>query len=116
MMGRKLTRTILASLTVPAILHLAACASGLAQPQAGDALRAAERWPGVTLEQLAEGRSLYVARCAGCHNLHLPERYTPEKWLDLVPAMAVKARLSPGEVETIERYLYATSARVRDEK
>ena len=69
-----------------------------------------------TLQELQQGRALYVQKCAGCHNLHRPDEYTPEEWAMRMNEMTKDEDvvLSPGERELIGRYLMAASARVRN--
>ncbi|MCC7107992.1 MAG: cytochrome c [Deltaproteobacteria bacterium] len=96
------------ALGVAALLALVGCAT-LAQPGPVDAAFAAERWPGTTLDDLAQGRSLYVKRCAGCHALYRPERYPPERWAPHIDEMAERAALKAGERETLLRFLLTMS-------
>jgi len=64
-------------------------------------------------ERLAAGRALYVDKCSGCHNLHLPAEYTPEEWKGYVAYMTAEAKITPQEAQAISHYLAATSARNR---
>jgi len=105
-------------LPATAALALVACAT-LPHATLLDAQRAEKQWPGTTVAQLEAGRQAYVARCSGCHNLHLPEEKPPEAWPDTVAEMEKEARLQPGERELIERYLMTLSfarSLPRDEK
>jgi mono/diheme cytochrome c family protein len=70
----------------------------------------APRWPGTTVEDLARGRTLYVRRCSGCHNLVLPQAFPPEKWPKLVDEMAARARLRPAERDDVVRFLVAVAS------
>jgi mono/diheme cytochrome c family protein len=57
---------------------LGACgASPYPEPVAADAARAAPHFPGVTLSELQQGRSLYMSRCGGCHALKRPVELPP---------------------------------------
>lgn len=89
------------------------CSAALDHPTPRDAEWASREWPGTTIEDLAHGRTLYVDRCSGCHNLHLPAEHTPDEWKGYVAYMVADARLTPGEQTAITRYLVATSARTR---
>lgn len=84
------------------------CAT-LAHPGPVDAAWAAERWPGTTLQDLAQGRALYVKRCAGCHSLYRPERYPPDLWAPHIDEMSERAALKQGERETLLRFLETMS-------
>jgi hypothetical protein len=69
------------------------------------AAKAAERWPGVTLEQLEDGRTLYVNKCAGCHNLRLPESRSAEAWPSILDRMQIKAKLTDDQKTHILQYI-----------
>jgi len=90
-----------------------ACGSAVPRPDAADALWASGRWPGTTVSDLEKGRELFVARCAGCHNLPLPASKTPDEWLGVVDEMATVARLSAADRDAVARYLGAASERSR---
>lgn len=91
------------------LLMLGGCAGGLPHPSAEVASRAARATPGVTLESLEAGRTLYVQHCSGCHNLVVPTDKTPEQWPVWVGKMAERANLTAEERVLIERYLVALS-------
>jgi mono/diheme cytochrome c family protein len=65
------------------------------------------------VEDLAQGRALYVEKCSGCHNLHLPAEYSPEEWKSYVAYMVAEAKITPAEQAAIARFLAASSARSR---
>lgn len=92
------------------LLAAGGCAAALRQATPEDAARLVPRWPGTTLADLQRGRSLYVRRCSGCHNVYLPRAFPPEKWPRLVDDMAVKARLGPGERDDVVRFLVAVAS------
>lgn len=89
------------------------CAAALDQPTAQDAAWASRRWDPTTLEDLRKGRATYVAKCAGCHNLHLPEQYPPDEWEGYVAYMVAEAKITPAEQDLITRFLASASARAR---
>ncbi len=101
-------RTALAAVLLAAA---AGCAGALVVPDDADvgALRA--RFPGTTLADLQRGRTLYVSRCAACHHLHLPAERAPDAWPRIVEKMAPDANLSGTDLDVVERYLMAASAR-----
>jgi hypothetical protein len=103
---RRITGAILAT----GLCATAACAAALRHATPEDALRLAPAWPGTTVEDLERGRSLYVRRCSGCHNLILPRAFPPGKWPGHVEDMAQKARLGPGERDDVVRFLVAVAS------
>jgi mono/diheme cytochrome c family protein len=96
-----------------AVAVVLACSAALDHPTPQDAEWAQQEWPGTTVEELAHGRALYVDKCSGCHNLHLPAEHTPEEWKGYVAYMTADAKITPDEAKEIARYLAAVSARDR---
>jgi hypothetical protein len=88
---------------------LAGCAGQLPVLGEADAARASQHWPGITVTELSHGRELYVNHCASCHKLYRPDEHPPDKWRGLVAEMTERAKLAPGEAETIVRYLIAAA-------
>lgn len=87
---------------------LGACGSSpYPEPVAADAARAAPHFPGVTLGELQQGRSLYMSRCGGCHVLKRPSELPPAQWQVEVDEMRGKngVKLSDNEAQAIVRYL-----------
>jgi hypothetical protein len=91
----------------------AGCSAGLAHPTVEDADWAAAHRPGTTLADLQAGRDLYVHHCAGCHDLHRPEEFPPERWPAIVAEMAAEAKLAPLDRDRVVTFLRAASARLR---
>jgi cytochrome c5 len=92
---------------------LSACVAPIIEPDAKDARWAATRWPGTSLDDLKGGRRLFVARCASCHELPVPNVKTPDEWASVIDEMAPRAHLTPGDRDQVLRYLSAASERVR---
>jgi hypothetical protein len=70
-------------------------------PSRGGELSAAEQ---------KEARSLYVGKCAKCHKLHDPEKYSDEKWGMWMGKMSRKAKLTPEQANLLARYINAGRA------
>lgn len=98
-----------------AVLGAYGCAAALPHATVSDTRYAARRWPGATLAQLEQGRTLYVETCAGCHELRLPDSQPPERWQAAVAEMRSKRglHLSDARAQLIVRYLWTMSARAR---
>lgn len=60
-------------------------------PNQTDVDRVQKKFPGYTLTQLNEGRDLYEAYCAICHELEKPSSESEGSWRKIVPEMVVKA-------------------------
>lgn len=104
----------------PVALALAAgaCAAQLPQPTAATLEVAQSRRADASLDQLREGRALYVRNCSGCHDLLLPHTQVPERWSTFIQQMRrdEEVTLSDRDAELIEQYLYATSHIARAEE
>ena len=83
---------------------LISCASALYIPTQNDAT--AQK---TTLEKLQQGRTLYINKCAGCHNLYLPSSYTNKAWTPILERMQQPARITDSEKELIGAYLETNS-------
>jgi cytochrome c5 len=94
---------------LPIALILAACSGKLMKPTQTDADRIASAWPGTTLTELQEGKTLYKANCGKCHELHSPTTRGEDGWRKIVPIMAKKARVDAGTETKILKYLVAVS-------
>lgn len=81
------------------------CATTIPQPSEIDAQRAAAKWPNVLLQDLKEGRTLYINHCSGCHSLHAPENFTNQQWKKIFPGMAIRAHLTENDSGLIFHYL-----------
>jgi cytochrome c5 len=64
-----------------------------------------ERAAELPTSELAEGRRLYEIKCAKCHRFYDPAEYGRSEWDLWMKKMSRKAHLSPGEEQTLTRYL-----------
>lgn len=88
-----------------ALLALVSCAS-LPIIDGDNLAWAQRRYPDLTRERLDAARSLYAMKCGGCHRPHAPGEYSLRAWETRhLPSMARLAKLTPGELEEIERYV-----------
>ena len=97
------------------ILLLSDCA-GISPPTERQLLNASRLFPGMTAEELFEGKRLYHRKCGSCHVLYQPESRSAALWDSTLDGMATKVRLTEEESVRIRRYLKAgassdTSAR-----
>lgn len=106
-----------AHLTLFAVLLAAAasaCVSAIPQATEADLGVARERFgDAVTVADLDGDRSLYVKRCAGCHNLYEPTRKSPNAWPATVADMGARGDIPQGDLKRIERYLVTMSGRAK---
>jgi mono/diheme cytochrome c family protein len=92
-------------LLVGLLAALFACAGQIPRPTSLQAQWAAQRWPGVTPEGLAQGRTLYIAKCSGCHTLRVPTKYSEDRWPSLLDKMQKRAKISDDEKAQILHYV-----------
>jgi hypothetical protein len=92
------------------VLGAAGCAS-LPQPTPEDVTRAQGPFPGTTLVSLTDARKTYVRTCSGCHALHLPTEFPPQRWPSLVNEMVTvqKVKLSTEQRQQIEEFVIVMS-------
>ena len=67
------------------------------------------KWNDVSIEQLNRGCSLYIGKCAGCHFLHTPNEFTEKEWLELLPEMSSKAKLTQEQNDLVMKYVITKS-------
>jgi len=70
-----------------------------------DLARGSERYPDLTADELATGRTLFAGRCTRCHPAPEPVSLSPEAWPAQVAEMKVRAHLDASQSRLIERYL-----------
>src|SRR5579872_2715819 len=58
-----------------------------------DADRAMQKFPGTTLADLTQGKSLYEQNCQRCHDLKKPESENESEWRGIMPHMSRKAHI-----------------------
>jgi mono/diheme cytochrome c family protein len=92
---------------------LVGCVAALPHATEADAARVSTTFPNASVSGLEHGRSLYVARCAGCHELREPASETPLAWPHLVAEMRDEhgVHLTSDEEQGIVAYLVSVSAR-----
>ncbi len=54
---------------------------------------------------LAEGRALYVGRCAKCHAVEPVADYTATEWATIMPDMAERTKLTPQGTAAVTAYV-----------
>jgi mono/diheme cytochrome c family protein len=91
--------------TVCVGLGLGACRSAPPPVTPRHAAWAQAQWPATTRDDLERGRSLYMAKCSGCHLPPAPDAHPPDAWPGEVAEMQERAHLAPDEVRLIERYV-----------
>lgn len=67
---------------------------------------------GEPIEDLRQGKQLYLIHCATCHPRVQPGEIDPEFWREVTPHMAVKAKLSLDDERKLLGYLMVAHAEV----
>ena len=89
---------------------IAACSAKTWAPTNEQLVQMKQKVPGITLEEARSGSKLYSEKCARCHRLYPPEKYTEAQWNGILPKMFLKARVSNNEQqELLTDYLRALS-------
>ena len=73
--------------------------SGLYVPTETDATQNA------TLEELQQGRELYIDNCANCHQLYAPDDFSPTRWNSIMASMAPKTSMTQSETDLALKYV-----------
>src|SRR5262245_2025345 len=108
MTRRSLTRGL--GLAIAAIAVVAACRPAALPVTAQHAQWAQSQWPATTQGDLERGRSLFMAKCSGCHRPPAPSEHAPGDWPGEVAEMQERAHLSSDEVMLIERYIVTVAS------
>lgn len=83
------------------LLVVGACAAAeVPQPTVLDANRT-----GIALEQLQQGRALYLDKCTRCHTAVGPKTIRGAEWPAHVAEMSERAKLTQADHDLIVRYL-----------
>jgi mono/diheme cytochrome c family protein len=88
-----------------AVLAFGACATAIPHLSQQQVTLAQQKWPGVEAESLEHGRSLYVTRCAACHEAPRPADLEATA---LIGEMAERAHLSAEEQQLVMQFVEAS--------
>lgn len=58
---------------------------------------------------VAEGEKLFATNCVRCHGFKDPKNFTAEEWKEIVPRMAVKAKIDAYTENKILEYVLANA-------
>jgi mono/diheme cytochrome c family protein len=58
-----------------------------------------------TLQELTQGRALYISNCNACHQLYNPDNFTPSQWSSIISSMSPRTGMSASEVQLVTKYL-----------
>jgi hypothetical protein len=58
-----------------------------------------------TLEELQQGRILYIDNCGSCHHLYSPDDFSASRWRNIISDMAPKTGMSSSETALVTKYV-----------
>ena len=58
-----------------------------------------------TLQQLQQGRTLYINNCNACHALYSPDSFTPSQWKSILSSMAPKTSMGTADIQLVTKYV-----------
>ncbi len=62
-----------------------------------------------TMALLESGREVYLVDCSRCHSVEPIQRYSMNKWHEIIPRMAQKSKLSIAKSAALRAYIVAVS-------
>ena len=90
---------------------LGACSPKTFAPADQSLQRMQQKVPGITMERARDGYNLYSAKCASCHRLYDPAKYTLAKWEPILNKMIPRAKITDWASQKLIRdYVYAAAA------
>ncbi len=81
-----------------AFVFLSAC-SVLMMPSEADMSWASNKFPGITLDQLKQGETIFEQHCNLCHPYKKPNSRTEDQWKQIVPVMVARVNKKEGKEE-----------------
>ena len=58
-----------------------------------------------TLDELTQGRALYIANCNSCHDLYNPDGHSPSQWKNILVSMGPRSGMSASQLLLVTKYL-----------
>jgi mono/diheme cytochrome c family protein len=58
-----------------------------------------------TLQELQQGRTLYINNCSICHGLYSPDSYTPTQWKSILSSMAPRTDMTSSQIQLVTKYV-----------
>jgi cytochrome c553 len=59
----------------------------------------------LTVKEMGEARSVYVAKCAKCHEFYEPKKYSEPDWRKWMVKMEKKSKLKGEQASLLRQYL-----------
>lgn len=58
-----------------------------------------------TLEELTQGRALYISNCGTCHRLYSPDDYSATGWKSIMNSMSSKTSMNSSQILLVTKYV-----------
>jgi hypothetical protein len=58
-----------------------------------------------TLQELQDGRALFINYCGSCHQFYSPDNYSASQWRSILSSMAPRTNLSTSDELLADKYL-----------
>lgn len=58
-----------------------------------------------TLDELQQGRTLYINNCNSCHDLYSPDSYTPSQWNNIMGNMGMETSMMSDQIILVKKYV-----------
>lgn len=59
-----------------------------------------------TLQEMQQGRTLYINNCDNCHGLYSPDNFTASQWKNsIMPSMGPKTSMNSTEKSLVTKYV-----------
>ncbi|NVO11574.1 MAG: hypothetical protein HXX16_16545 [Bacteroidales bacterium] len=58
-----------------------------------------------TLQELQQGRTLYINNCGICHGLYSPDSYTPTQWKSILSNMVPRTNMTSSQTQLVTKYV-----------
>jgi cytochrome c5 len=85
------------------LVSLTACSVTLVTPTQADVDRVSSKYPGYSLAELNEGKTMFQHTCNRCHKLKNPASRNETKWNKIVPKMINKLNNKEGKTVVDEK-------------
>jgi len=99
-----------------ALTAVAGCVAAIPHPSEVILNDVKDRYPTLTMEELAQDRSVFVEWCTGCHLLEAPRKFPVEEWHAIVEKMATDEEVGFNEQEAEQIARYAIIVRIHWEE
>jgi mono/diheme cytochrome c family protein len=58
-----------------------------------------------TLQELQQGRTLFINNCGVCHGLYSPDNYTPSQWSSIMSSMGPRTDMTSAQKSLVMKYV-----------